>query len=84
MMGMMGMTGYRRGNWGVGPRPFYAPLMRNGRRMGPDRSKTVLKLDASGTAHYTSAVQSSPVSTLRAGKRGSVIFRGMPCRGGVN
>ena len=44
----------------------------------------VLELDASGTGHYTSAVQLSFVSMLRAGKRGSVIFRGMPCRGGVN
>ena len=41
--------------------------------MVPNHSKTVLKLDAFGTGHYTSAVQSSHVSTLRAGKRGSVI-----------
>jgi hypothetical protein len=52
--------------------------------MAPDCSKTTLKLDAFGTGHYTSAVQSIPVSTLRAGKRRSLIFRGMPCRGGVN
>ena len=42
--------------------------------MAPDGSKTTLKLDAFGTGHYTSAVQSSCVSTLRAGKRGPVIF----------
>jgi len=34
-----------------------------------------LALDASSTGHYTSAVQLSPVSTLRAGKRGSMIFQ---------